>query len=271
MFNSDKIYYLLVAGDVIFEPLCMMKHVFFYSCGFLLVLASCRVLKRTGGKPGFYGNWVLSSLIDSVERTHSLKRLPQFIFSEMLIPATGKTITFINGDMSVWTSPYTVSKAKTLDAPGMMKIPHSALFIDANNHLCYFDSALQQRVIYSRVSPDVKRNPAGYAQFELINKMLFEGKYESLPAKNTVEFAEGQKVKGWNDFDRYEFYINSDMASTSEENLISMEGNKKLALFIYRFRGDTLKLFEAKNTECAECKPFYVRGKLVMQLVKDRR
>lgn len=217
------------------------------------------------------GNWILKEILDSVQLGHTIYMPQNSLFTEVRIGDDRDSFHFDNGDLESWKSFAKKIGRNTYSVPDLCAFPHSAFYF-TQTEMHFYDSAAGKEHRYIRI--DSSWSDSTHANFELfglINKVLFQGKYSILGSiqANDIEFTAKQDVSNHPEWASYEFFLNGDMASMSEEPLLSFERKKgKSQLYIYQHHGDTLFLFAAKNTECKDCKPFYERGKELKRLLR---
>lgn len=219
------------------------------------------------------GNWIQLDILDSLGAGHKIYMPNNLTFSELRIAENPDSFYFDNGDLEEFSAKAIKQGANQYYVKDLCAFPHSAFYF-SEGMMEYYDSAANKLHRYIKV--DNTWSDSTHDMFELfgiINHTLFAGKYTIKEAKNSeVKFTQNQKIQGWNDFDSYEFGLNGDIASMSEEPLLIIHDTKgKNHVFCYTLEAEVLKLYQAINTECKDCKPFYERGKLKYSLINQKK
>jgi hypothetical protein len=223
-------------------------------------------------KPTIYGNWLLASLLNYVDSTQSILGHKQFFCSEIIIDKNSDSVTIVNGDYEYWKTKYDSISETEISLQHLSHMPHSNLFLTDDNRLLYYDSAAQKTFYFIKAinNPIVKTNSDLPAMKYEINKRLFEHTFIDVETNKSISFTALNEVKNEKEFTHYQTFINNDKANMSEDNLMEWTNPKtKLTkLTIWKFYGDTLKIYSTINTECKDCKPFYERGVIWKSLLK---
>lgn len=240
----------------------------------ILFIANCGENKKVEEKvkPEIYGHWLLESLLNYADSTKSILGHKQFFCSEIIITPKSDSVTIVNGDFEYWKTKCDSISEKEMALEHLSHMPHSNLFLTADNKLTYYDSAAGKPFYFIKVpnNPIVKVNIDLPAIKYQINKNLFEHQFTDLETNKTVSFTGFNEVKGFKEFTNYQTFINNDYSGMSEDNLMEFTHlkNKAKKLTIWKFSQDTLKLYTTINTECKECKPFYEKGVIWKTLLK---
>lgn len=248
-----------------------MKKITHYIIAFVVtIFVSCgneapKEEVKTVEPPQIYGHWLLESVLNHVHKTKTIHGFDQFLCSEIIIDKNADSIILVNGDVEFWKSKFdsiSLTEAAVLDLSHM---PHSNLFVSKDDKLFYYDSAAKKTFTYIRAinNPIVKVNTDLPALKYAINKHVFEGEFTDLTNNYGVKFTAMNEVNGIDGYQSYQTFINNDKASMSENDLMEISNitTKESKLLIWEAKGDTLHLYEAMNTECKTCKPFYEKGK----------
>ncbi|MES2655391.1 MAG: hypothetical protein V4620_07375 [Bacteroidota bacterium] len=220
---------------------------------------------KTVEPPQIYGHWLLESVLNHVYKTKNIHGFDQFLCSEIIIDKNADSIILVNGDVEFWKSGFDSISLTEIAVEGLSHMPHSNLFVSKDDKLFYYDSAAKKTFTYVRAinNPIVKVNSDLPALKYAINKHLFEGEFTDLANNYGVKFTAMNEINGIDGYQSYQTFINNDKASMSENDLMEISNitTKESKLLIWEAKGDTIQLYEAMNTECKTCKPFYEKGK----------
>jgi hypothetical protein len=222
--------------------------------------------------PQIYGHWLLESILNHVSQTKTIVGFKQFMFTEIIIDKKADSLILVNGDMEFWKTSFDSISLTEASVKDLTHMPHSNLYVNQENKLFYYDSAAKKTFTYIQAenNPIVKANTDLPALKYAINKMLFEGEYADASNNYGVKFTALNEITGIDGYQNYQTFINNDMAAMSENDLMELNsiGKKQSKLLIWQMKSDTLLLFEANNTECKTCKPFYEKGSVWKKLIR---
>jgi hypothetical protein len=239
-----------------------------------LIINSCSEEKKITEiiKPEIYGHWLLASLINYADSAKSILGHKQFFCTEIIISQNSDSVTIVNGDYEYWKTKCDSISETEMALEHLSHMPHSNLFLIAENKLTYYDSAAGKPFYFIKVpnNPIVKVNMDLPAIKYQINKNLFEHQFTDLETNKSVSFTGFNDAKGFKEFTNYQTFINNDRALMSDGNLMEFSHKKTKAfkLTIWEFKKDTLKIYTTFNTECKDCKPFYEKGVIWKTLLK---
>lgn len=254
----------------------MKRWLFFLVASGLLMRCTPPAVPPVSVTPAqLHGNWVCQTLVDwacergmhwdtsgywYVTELSYDSHIPDSIFWINQDLETARLALSIHGD-SIWLVEATHADSTLLR------------YDAANDQLILDDPALKQLYRFKKAEKDwLEYNGTYSTAFKhVLRHCLLSGNYRETGGLNMMSLTNDGGIKSWQLYNRYDLFINGDLAGFANEPVLLMGKDSLSDLYLWELQQDTLRLFAPVLMTAPGEKPFYKKGKRIFEFRKETR
>lgn len=135
------------------------------------------------------------------------------------------------------------------------------------------DPTLKQIYRFKKADKELLQYDGQYSTAfkRLMRNCLLTGNYRETGGLNMMSMNNEGSINSWPVYNKYEIFINGDMAGFANEPVMLMGKDSLTDLYLWELNNDTLRMYSPVLKTAPGDKPFYTKGKLRFEFKKETR
>lgn len=254
-----------------------MKKLLFPIAVLCVLLNACNINTKEKTPPAnLDGHWLNVEYLDALKTSHSPKSVAEnytFYATELIFDHTkGDSLMVFNGQAEFANLP--IKRYGDTLSLKLNQDPQTDIVYSANTKMLTFtDKGLNRIFKFVRADSSLidKSFTPKVAFPAAVNRAIFEGNwqmFEHLSTEKNTIFDKFGSIKGWDKYDNYTVCVNGDCAANDDGDVVFFGNKEKSDMYGFRSKGDSITVFELKQTNDEDEKPIYKHGIPLMLLKK---